>query len=161
VVSELRPAVTARLDPGRRRTPLDRSQRLLRTATGWSPSPGWAGRLQGFAFGLLVEILGGALAGIASTDTSIVGNSACFLALDPARFVPIDRFRSLMDELWAYVKSSPPTDEAGEVLMPGELEFRTKRARLEKGIPIDDATRDALRRHAAQLGVDWGALVAT
>src|SRR5262249_5256749 len=116
---------------------------------------------KGFALGLLVEILGGALAGIAATDASVVGNGVCFLAIDPARFVPIDRFRSLIDDLSAYIRSSPPTEQAGEVLMPGEREFRTRRARLEEGIPIDDATLDALRRHAARLRVDGGALKAT
>jgi hydroxycarboxylate dehydrogenase B len=114
---------------------------------------------KGFALGLLVEILGSVLTGIASTDASTVGNGVCFVAIDPARFVPIDQFRSLMDDLSAYIKSSPPTDEAGEVLMPGEKEFRTKRARLEEGIPIDDATWEALRGHAARLAVDWGAFL--
>ncbi len=107
---------------------------------------------KGFALGLLVEILGSALAGIGSADTSVVGNGVCFLAIDPARFVPIDRFRSLMDDLSAYVKSSPPTEEAGEVLMPGEREFRTRRARLEEGIPVDDATWQALRAACCAAG---------
>jgi LDH2 family malate/lactate/ureidoglycolate dehydrogenase len=116
---------------------------------------------KGFALSLLVEILGSALAGIRSTDESVVGNGVCFLAIDPARFVPIDQFRSLTDELSAYIKSSPPTDEAGEVLLPGERELRTERARLEEGVPIDDATRDALLSHAERLGVDCGAVMAT
>jgi uncharacterized oxidoreductase len=110
---------------------------------------------KGFALGLLVEILGSALAGISSTNPSVVGNGVCFLAIDPVRFVPIDQFRSLMDDLFAYIKSSPPTDEGGVVLMPGEREFQTKRARIEAGIPIDDGTWDALCRHAARLGVDF------
>ena len=67
---------------------------------------------KGFALGLLVEILGSALAGIGSTDASIVGNGVCFVAIDPTRFVPPDRFRSLMDDLSAYIKSSPPAEAA-------------------------------------------------
>jgi hydroxycarboxylate dehydrogenase B len=116
---------------------------------------------KGFALGLLVEILGSALAGIGSADPSIVGNGVCFLAVDPTRFVPLDRFRSLMDDLWAYVKSSPPAEGAGEVLMPGEKEFRTRRARLEEGIPVDDTTWGAMKGHAARLGLDWQALAAS
>jgi hydroxycarboxylate dehydrogenase B len=114
---------------------------------------------KGFALGLLVEILGSALAGIGSADPSIIGNGVCFIAIDPARFVPLDRFRSLMDDLSAYVKSSPPAEGVGEVLMPGEKEFRTRRTRLEQGIPVDDATREALRKHAMRLGPDWQVLI--
>jgi LDH2 family malate/lactate/ureidoglycolate dehydrogenase len=116
---------------------------------------------KGFALGLLVEILGSALAGIGSADASIVGNGVCCIAIDPTRFVPFDRFRSLMDDLSAYVRSSPPAEGAGEVLMPGAREFRTRRARLEEGIAVDDATWDALRGHAARLGLDWQALIAS
>ena len=101
------------------------------------------------------------MAGISSTDASVVGNGVCFLAIDPARLVPIDRFRSLMDDLSAYIKSSPRDRRGGEVLMPGERESRTKLERLKEGIPIDDATRDALRGHAGRLGVDWGAFMPT
>jgi uncharacterized oxidoreductase len=114
---------------------------------------------KGFALGLLVEILGSALTGLGATDVTVVGNGVCFLAIDPTRFVPLDRFRSLMDDLSAYIKSSPPAEEAAEVLMPGEREFRTRRARLEEGIPVDDTTWDALRGHAVRLGVDWQTLV--
>jgi LDH2 family malate/lactate/ureidoglycolate dehydrogenase len=65
-----------------------------------------------------------------------------------------------MDDLSAYIKSSPPAEGAGEVLMPGEREFRTRRTRLEEGIPVDDATWDALRVHAVRLGLDWQVLIA-
>ena len=116
---------------------------------------------KGFALGLLVEILGSALAGVGSADASVAGNGVCFIAIDPTRFVHPDRFRPLMDELSAYVKSSPPAEGAGEVLMPGEREFRTMRARLEEGIPVDASTWDALRAHAVRLGLDWHALIAS
>jgi LDH2 family malate/lactate/ureidoglycolate dehydrogenase len=116
---------------------------------------------KGFALGLLVEILGSALAGIGSADPSIVGNGVCFITIDPARFVIPDRFRSLMDDLSAYVKSSSPAEGAGEVLVPGEREFRKRRTRLEEGIPIDETTWDGLRGHAERLGLDWHALIST
>jgi LDH2 family malate/lactate/ureidoglycolate dehydrogenase len=66
-----------------------------------------------------------------------------------------------MDDLSAYIKSSLPAEGAGEVLMPGEREFRTRRTRLEEGIPVDDATWDALRVHAIRLGLDWQVLIAS
>jgi uncharacterized oxidoreductase len=109
---------------------------------------------KGFALGLLVEVLGSALAGLASTDETVVGNGVCLVLIDPTCFVPLDRFKTLMDDLVAYVKASPPIDGVEEVLVPGELEFRTRARRLEHGIPIDDVTWDALCAHADRLGVD-------
>ena len=88
---------------------------------------------KGFALGLLVEILGSALAGIDSTDArSAVGNGMCFVVIDPSRFVPLDRFRTLIDDLSAYVKTSHLADGVGEILMPGEREFQTRRAARER-----------------------------
>jgi uncharacterized oxidoreductase len=108
---------------------------------------------KGFALGLLVEILGSALAGLSSTDEAREGNGLCFLVLDPSCFVPLDRFRALIDELVAYIKSSPPIDGVEEVLLPGELERRTMDQRLRSGIQLDDRTWRAILGHCARLGV--------
>lgn len=117
------------------------------------PLGGNAGH-KGFALGLLVEILGSALAGIRCTDTATIGNGVCFFAIDPSAFCPVDEFRRRMDETVAYMKSSRPAPGFSEVLVPGELEFRTRRQRLETGIPIDDATLSAMQQHGARLGID-------
>jgi uncharacterized oxidoreductase len=108
---------------------------------------------KGFALSLLVEIFGSALAGISSKDTKVFGNGVCFIVIDPASFCPLDRFRELMDETVAYMKSSPPVPGVDEVLVPGELEFRTMRRRLEEGIPVDQPTWEAIQQHADRLQV--------
>lgn len=113
---------------------------------------------KGFALGLLVEILGSALAGTSSLDEEVVGNGVCFVVIDPSTFCPLDRFRELMDEMVAYVKSSRPAPGFEEVVVPGELEFRTLRERQESGIPVDDVTWEAIERHAAELGVELPAV---
>ncbi len=122
------------------------------------PLGGSAGH-KGFALGLLVEILGSALAGRASTDPTVIGNGVCFIVIDPTAFCPLDRFRALMDELVAYVKSSPPAAGVEEVLVPGEIEFRTLRRRRREGVPVDEVTWQAVRRHADRLAVDLDRLV--
>jgi uncharacterized oxidoreductase len=113
------------------------------------PLGGAAGH-KGFALGLLVEILGSALAGVSSQETDVFGNGVCFIVIDPSSFCPLDRFRELMDETVAYMKSSPPIPGVEEVLVPGELEFRTRRLRLEEGIPIDDRTWEAIGQQASR-----------
>ncbi len=109
---------------------------------------------KGFALGLLVEILGSALAGISSQDPQVFGNGVCFFVVDPSAFCPLDEFRRIMDETVAYIKSSQPAPGFEEVLVPGELEFRTLRQRQNDGIPVDAATLEAMREHGARLGVD-------
>jgi uncharacterized oxidoreductase len=119
------------------------------------PLGGPAGH-KGFALGLLVDLLGSPLAGRATDDPNAVGNGVCFLVFDPAAFGPLDAFKAQVDATIAYVKSGAGPE--GEVLMPGELEFRTRRKRLAEGVPVDDLTWDQIHTHAARLGVDMGAL---
>jgi len=109
---------------------------------------------KGFALGLFVEILGSALAGINSRDPQVTGNGVCLIVVDPSAFCPLDEFRRLVDETVAYIKSSRPAPGFEEVLVPGELEFRTLRQRQIAGIPVDEATLEAMRKHGDRLGVD-------
>ena len=108
---------------------------------------------KGFALSLLVEILGSALAGFSSKDPKTFGNGVCFIVLDPSAFCPLEQFRQLMDETVNYMKSSRPAPGFEEVLVPGELEFRTLEKRRRDGIPVDAATLLALRQHGVRLGV--------
>ncbi len=118
------------------------------------PLGGSAGH-KGFALSLLVEILGSALAGVGSQDNEVFGNGVCFIVIDPSAFCPLADFRRLMDETVAYMKSSRPAPGVEEVLVPGELEFRTLRRRERDGIPIDDTTLAAMRDHAKRLRVEF------
>jgi uncharacterized oxidoreductase len=122
------------------------------------PLGGSAGH-KGFALALLVEILGNVLAGFTTQDPRVFGNGVCFIVVNPSAFCPVDQFRQLMDETIAYIKSSRPAPGFEEVLLPGELEFRTQRHREEAGIPVDNATLEAVRGHGARLGVDVDAIL--
>ncbi|HEV3021102.1 MAG TPA: Ldh family oxidoreductase [Pirellulales bacterium] len=116
------------------------------------PLGGAAGH-KGFALGLLVEILGAALAGHRSDDPSVIGNGVAFIVIDPATFGPLALFKRLVSNTVAYVKSSPPAVGFDEVLVPGELEFRTLRRRSREGVPVDEITWTAIDEHARRLGV--------
>jgi uncharacterized oxidoreductase len=116
------------------------------------PLGGPAGH-KGFALSLLVELLGSALAGISSRDPAVRGNGVCFIVIDPAAFCPPSVFRRLVDDAIAYIKSSPPAPGFTEVLVPGELEFRTMRQRQRDGVPVDPTTLEAMHRHGQRLGL--------
>ena len=59
-----------------------------------------------------------------------------------------------IESLIAHVTSSRIDPQIGEILLPGQLEFRTARKRREEGIPVDDATWDLLREVADKLELD-------
>ena len=65
---------------------------------------------------------------------------------DPAFAAEINRFI-------AWVKSSEKVTEDGEILMPGEIEERTKTQRLRDGIDIDDTTWSQIMETAKLVGV--------
>jgi uncharacterized oxidoreductase len=119
------------------------------------PLGGAAGH-KGYALGLLAEILGSPLAGRETADPNAAGNGLCFLVVDPRAFMPVEQFKSLVDATVAYMKSSSPAEAQGKVLLPGELEFRTRRRRLVEGIPVDDSTWLAIEECGRRLGVDLG-----
>jgi uncharacterized oxidoreductase len=107
---------------------------------------------RGYALSLLVEIMGGMLAGYEMT-LERPGNGVAFIVIDVEAFLPSDRFAEMVEDMKRYVKSSPPAEGFEEVLLPGELEFRLREKRLREGIPLDEVTWKQIKKTAAALGV--------
>jgi uncharacterized oxidoreductase len=111
---------------------------------------------RGFALSLLVEVLGATMGGQDITVDQ-PGNGVGFIVIDVSAFLPLERFYELMEGLRNYIKSSKPVEGFEAVLLPGEPEFRTAQARQETGIPLDDATWQAILRCAESVAVKWPA----
>ncbi|MCC7360072.1 MAG: Ldh family oxidoreductase [Anaerolineales bacterium] len=128
----------------------------------YGPPHGWilpfGGDLgyKGFGLSLLVEIMGGLLGGFASTDHGRHINGFCLLALDPDKFCGRARFQELVDDLAAYVVGAPPLAEGGQVVLPGQLDFRTRARRLAEGLPLPETTWRQIEQAAAALNLDLG-----
>ena len=58
-----------------------------------------------------------------------------------------------IERLVAFVTASPPATPGGEVLLPGEIERRTRAERLAHGIPLDPNTLAQLRAAARSVGL--------
>ncbi len=58
-----------------------------------------------------------------------------------------------MRQFIEWVKSCPKCEPGGEILVPGEIEERTKAQRLARGIELDDNTWQNLASVARDLGV--------
>lgn len=114
---------------------------------------------KGYGLALICEVLAGALTGggcsnPANADRVINGMLSIFL--DPAFFVSDPAFRAEMERFIAWVKSSEKVTEGAEILVPGEIEDRTKAARLRAGIEIDATTWKQIGETARSLGLGWG-----
>jgi LDH2 family malate/lactate/ureidoglycolate dehydrogenase len=67
-----------------------------------------------------------------------LGNPVVMTAWDIEAFTDRERFNRLMEELCDRVKSNPPAPGFEEVLLPGEIEYRTAEVRKKTGIEIPD-----------------------
>ena len=110
---------------------------------------------KGYALGLMIDILGGALsgAGCSGSGNTRLQNGVLMIVLDIAKFTPLDEFYEHIDRLVAYMKSSPTAPGFDEILVPGEIEARQTERRLREGIPIDDETWRQIQETAAEVGI--------
>ncbi len=113
---------------------------------------------KGYGLALFVEVLAGALTGGGSghpdnpsADRPI--NNLLSILIDPERMAGSAALAADLERLTAYVTASPPATPGGKVLLPGEIERRTRAERLAHGIPLDPNTLDQLRGAARAVGV--------
>jgi LDH2 family malate/lactate/ureidoglycolate dehydrogenase len=102
------------------------------------------GGYKGTGLALMVEVLCAVLSGGAMM-TSVGGLrvknrpmrvSHFFLAIDAARFLPMDEFQARMREMRDTVKGSRPAAGFDEVLIAGDPEWRSDEERRRDGIPV-------------------------
>jgi LDH2 family malate/lactate/ureidoglycolate dehydrogenase len=119
------------------------------------------GGYKGSGLAMLAEILCAVLSG-GAMSTELGGiriqgqpmrTSQLFLAIDVARFMPLDEFGRRMQALVEMVKSSRPAKGFEEVLVAGEPEWRMEERRRRDGIPVSDGAWQNLVQAAEKLGV--------
>jgi uncharacterized oxidoreductase len=116
---------------------------------------------KGYGLAVLCEALAGALTGGGCSDPANadrVVNGMLSIYLDVARFRDDAAFAAEMESFIAWVKSSATVTPGGEILMPGEIEERTKARRLRDGIDVDATTWAQIAETARTcgLGEAWG-----
>jgi uncharacterized oxidoreductase len=124
----------------------------------YGPPPGVLlplGGHKGFALGVIVEVLAGALSGGSCSRPGVKGvsNNMLTIVIDPARFRALDEFHQDVADFIAWVKSARTVTSDGEILMPGEPEHRSRERRLRDGIPLDETTWSQIQDVARSLGL--------
>jgi LDH2 family malate/lactate/ureidoglycolate dehydrogenase len=77
------------------------------------------------------------------------------MTIDPEAFMPLDQFSARVDRLVRHIKSSETVAGVTEVFVAGEIEFRTKAARLRDGIPLTAVVWRELEALAAEQQVPF------
>lgn len=119
------------------------------------------GGYKGSGLALMVEILGGVLggggmapdvAGIRDHGQPVHVNHT-FLAIDVARFLPLEEFHARTGFLVDYVRRTPPAAGFSEVLVAGDPEWRMEDERRARGVPIQPGPWALIAETAQRLGV--------
>ena len=87
-------------------------------------------------------------------DDTILRNNMLSIYVDPSVY---DREGVVLAEAHRFVewvKASPPAKAGESVLAPGDIERRTRAARLAGGVPLDDKTWQDLIDAARSVGID-------
>ena len=86
-------------------------------------------------------------------ESGIQGACHSFMALDPDCFTGREEFKKGMDLYIKGIKESAKASGIGEILVPGEPEYRTEVQRMENGIPLNMNTVKELKALATMLGI--------
>jgi len=119
------------------------------------------GEHKGSGLALMCELLGGALtgggcAGPVTEEGRGITNGMLSIHVSPAHFGTQAEFERAGHDYLDWVLSARPVDPASPVLAPGDVEARTRAARLADGVPLPTDVWEALRRTADGLGLALG-----
>lgn len=114
------------------------------------------GGYKGSGLGLMVEILTGVLSGShtqAGASRHAEDIAHFFMALDVARFSPIEEFTARMDEIAGELHACEPLNDGARVYVPGEIELEVAARRSREGIPLPPYILADLQELAAQFNL--------
>ncbi|MBV9354445.1 MAG: Ldh family oxidoreductase [Chloroflexi bacterium] len=120
------------------------------------------GAHKGYGFGILVDLLTGALTGSTigkgvqqqSADRASGGQAFFFLAIDISAFTQLATFDARAEQLIHDAHGVAPASPNGAVLLPGELEWREEQRRQRAGVPIEAGDWQALVAGLERAGID-------
>ena len=110
---------------------------------------------KGYGLAVMVEILAGILTGAGFSREEVGPDLQGFflLAFQMGDFADREAFLSQVSHLAQYLKSSRRRNGLGEIMVPGEQEWRTAEQRMREGIPIDPATWGQLQKVKEEMGL--------
>lgn len=110
---------------------------------------------KGYALSVMIELLGGGLsgAGFPLLPGYRWDQGTVLTVIDIAAFQPVAEFKAQAAALVAQLKATPCAPGVDEILLPGEVEWRTKARRERDGIPLPEVTWERIKEAASRVGV--------
>ena len=111
---------------------------------------------KGSALSIVTDLLAGAISTGRSSDPedTVLRNNMLSIYIAPAVYDTKGVVASEVARFVDWVKASPPARPDAAVLLPGDVERRTRSERARAGIPLDEKTRADLIAAAASVGFD-------
>lgn len=117
---------------------------------------------KGFGIGLIIEVLCSCLSGAKNAmtmgslyDFSGKHQDAGFFvgAIDISALMPVDKFKSAVDDLFTTIKNSPKAEGVEEIYTPGEIEIKKAQKAEIEGIEVGPAVLEELNQVAFDSGI--------
>ncbi len=126
------------------------------------------GGYKGYGLAFLIEVLSAVLTGASirwevlswsfSDPSKPTGHGAAFIAINIARFMPIEQFKQRMDETTRDIRASEKAGGAERIYLPGEMEWERRERALAEGIDLPADVAASLRDLAQDLNLDLSRL---
>jgi LDH2 family malate/lactate/ureidoglycolate dehydrogenase len=116
---------------------------------------------KGYGMALFIDLVSGLLSGSKySRDVKTfhkpegpTGVGVTLLAIDIARFMPLDAFRSLVGEYGRAICGSAKARGTSRIYLPGEIEAERERGSATKGVEVDEPVCQSLDRLLEKAGL--------
>jgi LDH2 family malate/lactate/ureidoglycolate dehydrogenase len=115
---------------------------------------------KGYALSVFAELMGNVVAPSYRFRGPGRWGGTLLIAFDPAMFAPRGEYEAEVDAVLGRLKAVEPAAGFDEVLVPGEPESRSRRRRSAEGVPLPEATWQALVETGRKLQLDVEALTA-
>ena len=123
------------------------------------PIGGYKGYGLALVFGLLAGTLNGAACGrdvvdFNKDDVTATNTGQAIVAIDIARFAPVDDFKRSVDTVIRDLRNSKRMRGVDRIRLPGEQSHATLRERAAQGVRVGPALWSQLQKLAAELGIE-------
>lgn len=113
---------------------------------------------KGYGLGILAELLAGAFTGGGCSKPGVtqLSNGMLSILMEPKFFASQEALAAEMGQFVDFVKSSEKVSPDAQIMMPGEVEQRTREQRMAGGVELDETTWNQIldTGRAAGLGQD-------
>ena len=113
---------------------------------------------KGYGMAVMLDVLAGVLSGgrfggMLGVEPGRGGMAQFFMTIDISRFMPLDQFKTRMDELIDQVHDCPKAPGVDRIYVAGEIEYGLQSRRLAEGLPVEDSVVAELDRLEREPGV--------